>query len=75
MSTLEEAPTVWFWYANLSKEYGQEGKCNYRENYHMQIVNVVSFLVRCGTPCGSSQLGRYGFVKLEAPKSGQEAPS
>jgi hypothetical protein len=32
-----------------------------------------SFLVICGMPRGSSWLGRYGLVKLEAPKNGQEA--
>jgi hypothetical protein len=42
---------------------------------HRWIVLIVSFLVICGTPRGSSRLGRYGFVKLEAPKNGQEAPS
>jgi hypothetical protein len=31
------------------------------------------FPVICGTPRGSSRLGRYGLVKLEAPKNGQEA--
>jgi hypothetical protein len=33
----------------------------------------VPFLVICGTPRGSSWLGRYGLVKLEAPKNGKEA--
>jgi hypothetical protein len=28
-----------------------------------------------GTPRGSSRLQRYGLVKLEALKNGQEAPS
>ena len=35
----------------------------------------MSFPVICGTPRGSSRLGRYGFVKLEAPKNGKESPS
>ena len=59
----------------IIKEYGHEGQCNCREDYHKWIVHVVSFLVRCGIPRGSSLLGRYILVKLEAPKSGQEAPS
>jgi hypothetical protein len=35
----------------------------------------VPFRVRCGIPCGSSWLGRYGLVNLEAPKSGQDDPT
>jgi hypothetical protein len=34
---------------------------------------MCSISVICGTPRGSSWLGRYGLVKLEALKNGQEA--
>jgi hypothetical protein len=66
---------MWSWYPKLNEEYGHDGQCNLWEYYHRKIVHVMSFPVRCGTPRGSSQLGRYGLVKLEARKSGQEAPS
>jgi hypothetical protein len=41
----------------------------------MDSTRLYHFLVICGMPRSSSRLGRYGLVKLEAPKSGQEAPS
>jgi hypothetical protein len=66
---------VSLWDPKLIKEYGHEGQRNCREDYHRWIVHVVLFSMICGTPHGSSQLGRYGIVKLEAPKIGQEAPS
>jgi len=75
MSTLKESPTVWFWYLNLNDKYGHDSQCNYMEDYHIWIVHVMSFPVKCGMPHGSSRLGRYGIVNLEAPKSGQETPS
>jgi hypothetical protein len=34
-----------------------------------------TFPMICGMPRSSSWLGRYGLVKLEALKSGKEAPS
>ena len=45
------------------------------EDYDRWIVHVMMFLMICATPRGSSRLGRYNFVKLEALKSGQESPS
>jgi hypothetical protein len=43
---------------------------------HRWIVLIMScFPMIGGMPHGSSWLGRYALMKLEAPKNGQEAPS
>jgi hypothetical protein len=56
----------------LNEDFGHKEKYKCRKCPHRWIILVVSFPVICGTPRGSSWLGRYDLVNLEAPKSGQE---
>jgi hypothetical protein len=74
ISTLEEASIVWFWHPKLNEENLHEGKSKCRKDPHRWIVLVVPFSMICGEPRSSSLLGRYDFVKLQAPKKWSRSP-